>query len=83
MAYLPFTALTRPWSSGFMGPPATKQSGSHFWPAAKIGGNHCARTSLLIKQWSSVMSAIITLLYREYCKARLAEMRKLHLGGSD
>jgi hypothetical protein len=26
------------------------------------------------------MLAIITLLYREYCKARVAEMRARHLG---
>jgi len=31
----------------------------------------------------SIMSAIITLLYREYCKACLAEMRKVHRGSSD
>jgi hypothetical protein len=30
----------------------------------------------LVKQWSSIMSALITLIYREYCRARLAEMRK-------
>jgi hypothetical protein len=28
---------------------------------------------------SSVMSALINLLYREYCRARLMEMRKQHL----
>jgi hypothetical protein len=31
----------------------------------------------VIKQWSSVMSAFLTLIYREYCRVRLAEMRKL------
>jgi hypothetical protein len=29
-----------------------------------------------IKQRSSVMSALLTLIYHEFCKARLAEMRK-------
>lgn len=33
----------------------------------------------LVKRWSSIMSALITLIYREYCLARLAEMRKCHL----
>jgi hypothetical protein len=28
------------------------------------------------RQWSLIMSALITLIYREYCRARLAEMRK-------
>jgi hypothetical protein len=27
------------------------------------------------------MSALLTLIYREYCRARLAEMKKHHLGG--
>jgi len=31
------------------------------------------------QQWGSIMSAIITLIYRAYCLARLAEMRKYHL----
>jgi hypothetical protein len=26
------------------------------------------------------MWAIVSLIYREYCRARLAEMRKVHLG---
>jgi hypothetical protein len=30
----------------------------------------------VIKQWSSIMSALFNLIYREYCKARLAEMQK-------
>jgi hypothetical protein len=29
------------------------------------------------QQRGSIMSALISLLYREYCKARLAEMRKV------
>jgi hypothetical protein len=32
------------------------------------------------EQWSSIMSAFLTLIYREYCKACLAEMQKHHLG---
>jgi hypothetical protein len=40
-----------------------------------------ANIEAVIKQRSSVMSAFLTLIYREYCKARLAEMRKHHLGG--
>jgi hypothetical protein len=35
----------------------------------------------MIKQRSSVMLAILTLIYREFCIARLAEMGKHHLGG--
>jgi hypothetical protein len=35
----------------------------------------------LIQQWSSVMSALFNLIYREFCIARLAEMGKHHLGG--
>lgn len=31
------------------------------------------------QQWSSVMSTLLTLIYREFCRARLAEMRKQHL----
>jgi hypothetical protein len=34
-----------------------------------------------IKQRSSVMSALLTLIYQEFCKARLAEMRKQRLVG--
>jgi hypothetical protein len=30
----------------------------------------------LIKRWGSIMATIFDLLYREYCRARLAEMRK-------
>jgi len=29
------------------------------------------------------MSAILTLIYREYCKARLAEIAKANLAGSE
>jgi len=32
-----------------------------------------------IKQRSSIMLAFFTMLYREYCRARLAEMRKYQL----
>jgi hypothetical protein len=31
------------------------------------------------QQRSSVMSTFLTLIYREFCRARLAEMRKQHL----
>jgi hypothetical protein len=31
------------------------------------------------KQWSSVMWDIINILYREYCLARLTEMRRCEL----
>jgi hypothetical protein len=34
-----------------------------------------AQDRTVIRQWSSIMSAIFDLLYREYCRARLAEMR--------
>jgi hypothetical protein len=33
------------------------------------------------QQRSSVMAALINLIYREFCIARLAEMGKRHLGG--
>jgi hypothetical protein len=33
----------------------------------------------VIKQRSSIMLAFFTMLYREYCRARLAEMRKYQL----
>jgi hypothetical protein len=33
----------------------------------------------LVKQRSSIMSAILTLFYRAYCLARLTEMRRHHL----
>ena len=34
----------------------------------------------VIKRWGSIMWAIITFLYRQYCLARLAEMRRYRLG---
>jgi hypothetical protein len=34
----------------------------------------------MVKQWSSIMSALFNLIYREFCIARLAEMGKHHLG---
>jgi len=34
----------------------------------------------VIKQWGSIMWAIITSLSRQYCLARLAEMRRYRLG---
>jgi len=33
----------------------------------------------LIKQWGSIMWAIISILYRQYMLARLAEMRRYRL----
>jgi hypothetical protein len=42
-----------------------------------IAGQHRA----VIKQRSSVMSALFNLIYREFWIARLAEMGKHHLGG--
>jgi hypothetical protein len=33
----------------------------------------------VIQQRSSIMMAFFTMLYREYCRARLAEMRKYQL----
>ena len=33
----------------------------------------------VIQQRSSIMLAFFTMLYREYCRARLAEMRKYQL----
>jgi hypothetical protein len=35
----------------------------------------------VVRQWSSIMSAIFNLIYREFCVARLAEMRKHDSGG--
>jgi hypothetical protein len=33
----------------------------------------------MIKQRGTIMWALISLLYREYCRARLTEMRKFRL----
>jgi len=35
-----------------------------------------SRVAVHDQQWSWIMSAILTLIYREYCKARLAEISK-------
>jgi hypothetical protein len=40
-----------------------------------------ANMALVVKQRSSIMSALFNLIYREFCIARLAEMGKHHLGG--
>jgi hypothetical protein len=32
--------------------------------------------AFMVKQWSSIMPSIFDVLYREFCRARLAEMRK-------
>jgi len=34
----------------------------------------------MIKQRGAIMSALLNLIYREYCLARLAEMRRQHRG---
>jgi hypothetical protein len=39
------------------------------------------KLSAVIKQRSSVMSALLTLIYHEFCRACLAGMRKHHLVG--
>jgi hypothetical protein len=36
-----------------------------------------ASLSCIDQQWSSVMLAILGIIYREFCKARLAEMRQV------
>jgi hypothetical protein len=38
-----------------------------------------ATMRVVVKQRSSIMLAFFTMLYREYCRARLAEMRKYQL----
>jgi hypothetical protein len=38
-----------------------------------------AKVTTVIKQRSSIMLAFFTMLYRGYCRARLAEMRKYQL----
>jgi hypothetical protein len=38
-----------------------------------------ANMTAVIKQRSSIMLAFFTMLYRGYCRARLAEMRKFQL----
>jgi hypothetical protein len=44
----------------------------------EIGPKQSARQDVVDdQQRSSVMSAIISLIYREYCRARLAEIQKL------
>jgi hypothetical protein len=42
-----------------------------------ISGEHCPSD----QQWSSVMSALFNLIYREFCIARLAEMGRHRFGG--
>jgi hypothetical protein len=45
-----------------------------------------AKVTAVIKQRSSIMLAFFTMLYRGYCRARLAEMRKyqsIHPGGGN
>jgi hypothetical protein len=44
------------------------------------GNYHGPASSAVIRQRSSVMSALLNLIYREFCIARLAEMGKHHLG---
>jgi hypothetical protein len=54
-----------------------------FFLRAKNGGNKRKTTSImLIKQRSWIMLAIITLLYREYCRACLAGMQRHRLGAA-
>lgn len=38
-----------------------------------------ASLGALIKQRSSIMWTVLSLIYRQYCWARLMEMRKSHL----
>jgi len=53
-----------------------------FLRTAKTAGNdHRQAWTALIRRWSSIMSAIFNLIYREFCIARLAEMRKHHPAG--
>jgi hypothetical protein len=40
----------------------------------RTAGQHCR----IDQQWGSIMYALLSLIYRAYCKARLAEMRKYH-----
>jgi hypothetical protein len=40
----------------------------------KAAGQH----RLIDQQWGSIMYALLSLIYRAYCRARLAEMRKYH-----
>jgi hypothetical protein len=54
-----------------------------FFPASDVGWKQTAfNLSAIDQRWSCIMLAIITLLYREYCKARVAEMRARHLGAA-
>jgi hypothetical protein len=54
-----------------------------FFLSTKNAGNEREPASAaLIKQRSSIMLAIITLLYREYCRACLAGMHRHHLGSA-
>jgi hypothetical protein len=40
-----------------------------------------AASAPLVKQRGSIMFALLNLLYRAYCRARLLEMRRQHLAG--
>jgi hypothetical protein len=55
----------------------TKQFGSHLVPSMTLARNISEGPSEpLNEQWGLTMSALIDLLYSEYCKARVAEIRK-------
>ena len=57
-------------------------SGRNNFPAEETIWESCedalkrspASVGCIDQQWSSVMSAILGIIYREFCKARLAEM---------
>ena len=56
------------------------------WCDETVQAGHAAMSTInetteLAPAWSSIMPIVFDLLYREFCRARLAEMRKQFLHG--
>ena len=71
---------TRPTLTG--GGAATKQKGGPTKPFSWFGEDNVKRTAALIEPGQTrgaIMLNIINILYREYCLARLNEMRQYEL----
>jgi hypothetical protein len=47
-----------------------------FWAPTKISGNEARLGCQADQARNSIMSTLITLIYREYCRARVAEIRR-------
>jgi len=73
--------LSVPWSRFVAGRRRNTRAAprSHFAGAAKIPWNDHVLLSSQIERRGAIMWAIINILYREYCLARLTEMRQFEL----